>query len=72
MSISEDDKRQESWDKMEESVRRERDIGEPDDPSCYVCGHAPEEHRNEDSGCEFEDGCACICFESRQGTGLQP
>lgn len=35
------------------------------DPSCYVCGHAPEEHRNEDSECEFEDGCDCICFEAR-------
>ncbi len=36
------------------------------DPSCYVCGHAPEEHRNEDSECEFEDGCDCICFEARK------
>ncbi len=36
------------------------------DTSCYVCGHAPEEHRNEDSECEFEDGCDCICFEARE------
>lgn len=36
------------------------------DPSCYVCGHAPEEHHNGDSECEFEDGCDCICFEARE------
>lgn len=40
--------------------------GEPPDPSCYVCGHAPEEHHNSDSECEFEDGCDCICFEARE------
>ncbi|KKL08431.1 hypothetical protein LCGC14_2575920 [marine sediment metagenome] len=36
------------------------------DPSCYICGHAIEEHRNGDSECEFEDGCDCICFEERE------
>ena len=37
------------------------------DPTCYVCGHTPEEHRNEDSECEVED-CDCVCFETREGT----
>ncbi len=36
------------------------------DPTCYVCGHTPEEHHNGDSECEFEDGCDCICFEARE------
>ncbi len=42
------------------------------DPSCYVCGHAPEEHREETRECEYDDGdgnkCAVECgmFESRE------
>lgn len=54
-----DDRRADNLSRMPPPTR------EPDDPSCYVCGHAPEEHRNEDSECEFEDGCDCACFESR-------
>ncbi len=42
------------------------------DPSCYVCGHAPEEHRGGYAECEYDDGdgngCAveCIYFEARE------
>ncbi|KKN07162.1 hypothetical protein LCGC14_1069810 [marine sediment metagenome] len=42
------------------------------DPSCYVCGHAPEEHRDGYAECEYDDGdgngCAveCIYFEARE------
>lgn len=35
------------------------------DPSCYVCGHAPEEHLGENSGCD-EPGCDCVYFEERE------
>jgi hypothetical protein len=35
------------------------------DPSCYVCGHAPEEHRAGYAECEIED-CDCIYFEARE------
>ncbi len=35
------------------------------DPSCEVCGHAPEEHRGGYAECE-EDGCDCVYFEERE------
>jgi len=35
------------------------------DPTCYVCGHTPEEHRENYAECEFEGGCDCLCFEER-------
>ena len=34
-------------------------------PSCYVCGHAPEEHREGYAECEAE-GCECIYFEEAE------
>ena len=36
------------------------------DPSCYVCGHAPEEHRDGYAECEYEPECDCIYFEERE------
>ena len=41
------------------------------DPSCYVCGHAPEEHRGGYAECEYDgddNGCAaeCIYFKERE------
>ncbi|KKN34506.1 hypothetical protein LCGC14_0793010 [marine sediment metagenome] len=35
------------------------------DPTCYVCGHTPEEHRDECRECE-EEGCDCGMFEPRE------
>jgi hypothetical protein len=32
------------------------------DPSCYVCGHSSEEHRDEYAECEAE-GCERAYFE---------
>jgi len=32
------------------------------DPTCYVCGHTPEEHREEIRECEEPD-CDCGMFE---------
>jgi len=35
------------------------------DPTCYVCGHTPEEQREEIRECEEPD-CACGMFEPRE------
>ena len=53
----------ESWDKMEESVRRERDIGEKPEP-CGECGGQSFEEGEWPDG--YKDCPRCL------GTGVQP